>query len=90
MTAKGAYVKKRPDRPKLDKIEEPSWRDMVWELFAHGHSRMRIANVLGCSKEKIYGIMESGSRPGWKEGQMLLDWHAKHMKAKESQLELTL
>ncbi len=66
------YERKTLSVPRLEKVEEPDWGELIQDLIRKGFSKTGIARECEITRERLYGMLESGGKPNWKQGQFLL------------------
>lgn len=76
------YERKTKDAPKMERVLDPDWAQLILDICGTGIPKKQIGERCEISREIIYSILRGVSVPYWRQGQMLLALHAKVVPAK--------
>ena len=77
-----AYERKTKDAPKIDRVLDPDWAQLILEICGTGIPKKQIHERCEISREILYSILRGASVPYWRQGQMILALHARVVPAK--------
>ena len=85
------YVRKTKDAPKIDRVLDPDWSQIILEICATGIPKKQIAQRCEINREMLYSVLRGATTPYWRQGQMILALHTRVVPPKpRSMFSLTL